>query len=172
MQVCSMLVDARNAWNPWQDRPGFCTAAWTSFEGTDLARDFFARLGFKGCHMSWHGVGTGVVWPLKGSLQPRMPPRQPSCSCGAQRPCSADQATLCHRDHGLRRRFEPKQLPGSEGTGRASVLSPKPDLAALVLPQDSGLAESSLLGSCVDCCGQRRCHFRSGFSRTWLSPSR
>ncbi|OLP92663.1 hypothetical protein AK812_SmicGene25492 [Symbiodinium microadriaticum] len=84
-----------------QDRPGFCTAAWTSFEGTDLARDFFARF-------TTAADATAAAVVLMRSAE-----------------------TLLSR-------------PGSEGTGRASVLSPKPDLAALVLPQEMSLPERLL----------------------------
>ncbi|CAE7459556.1 Ars2, partial [Symbiodinium necroappetens] len=84
-----------------QDRPGFCTAAWTSFEGTDLARDFFARF-------TSAADATAAAVVLMRSAE-----------------------TLLSR-------------PGSEGTGRASVLSPKPDLAALVLPQEMSLPERLL----------------------------
>ncbi|CAE7675351.1 SRRT, partial [Symbiodinium microadriaticum] len=84
-----------------QDRPGFCTAAWTSFEGKDLARDFFARF-------TSAADATAAAVVLMRSAE-----------------------TLLSR-------------PGSEGTGRASVLSPKPGLAALVLPQEMSLPERLL----------------------------
>ncbi|CAE7289106.1 SRRT, partial [Symbiodinium sp. CCMP2456] len=99
--VIRSLPPAVSAWDVLdviQDRPGFCTAAWTSFEGKDLARDFFARF-------TSTADATAAAVVLMRSAE-----------------------TLLSR-------------PGSEGTGRASVLSPKPDLAALVLPQEMSLPE-------------------------------
>ncbi|CAE7796868.1 unnamed protein product [Symbiodinium sp. CCMP2592] len=84
-----------------QDRPGFCTAAWTRFEGKDLARDFFARFTSK-------EDATAAAVVLMRSTD-----------------------TLLSR-------------PGSEGTGRASVLSQQPDLSALMLPEEMSLPERLL----------------------------